>query len=87
MPHNQTFWDLVTTECIAIEYVATAVDVYLANSAMGEHLIGTSYTLDLAAAVEANVTALKTLKEAGPHEPSRRMAVHSALLMARPTKR
>jgi len=87
MPENATLWDLVSEERIAIEEVGCAVDAYLAEPATQNHAIGPDHILDLAAAVAAHAFAPATLVDAEAEAPSRRMAVRSALLMARPTVR
>ncbi|MDP4006489.1 hypothetical protein [Methylobacterium sp. NEAU K] len=87
MPDNATLWDLVTDERIAIEEVGAAVDAYLAEPSTHEYRIGPDHVLDLAAAVAAHASAPTTMLDAEADEPSRRIAVRSALLMARPKAR
>ena len=87
MLNNATLWDLVTEEQIAIEEVVTAVDTYLAKPATRSHPLGRSHVLDLAAAVAAHVSAPMTMVDAEASEAARRIAVRSALLMARPARR
>ena len=84
MPETATLWDLVTDERIAIEAVTAAVDAYLIEPTTGDHPIGLGYVLDLAAAVAAHAAASGTMIDAEANEPSRRIAVRSALLMASP---
>ncbi|WP_043356819.1 hypothetical protein [Methylobacterium sp. B1] len=87
MPDDATLWDLVTAERIAIEDVGAAIDVYLAEPTTQNHPIGPDHSLDLAAAVAAHAFASATVVDPDSDEPSRRMAVRSALLMGRPTAR
>ena len=87
MSDDATLWDLVTTECIAIEAVGAAVDVYLAEPTTQAHPIGPDHILDLAAAVAAHASAPATMIDSEANEPSRRIAVRTALLMARPATR
>jgi hypothetical protein len=87
MPDNATLWDLVTDERVAIEEVGAAVDIYLAEPATQDYAIGPDHVLDLAAAVAAHAFAQATMVDTEADEPSRRMAVRSALLMARPAIR
>ena len=84
MSEDATLWDLVTTERIAIEHVSAAIDVYLAEPATRGHPVGPDHILDLAAAVAAHAFAPQTMADAEAGEPSRRMAVRAAFLMARP---
>ncbi|MCJ2091312.1 hypothetical protein MKK67_02135 [Methylobacterium sp. J-072] len=87
MPETATLWDLVTDERIAIEAVGSAVDAYLAELATRTHAIGPDHVLDLAASVAAHAFASAAMVDAEADEPARRMAVRSALLMARPIAR
>lgn len=87
MLHDQTLWDLVSAEDIAIEDVAAAVDTYLADPTTGEHHIDARFSLDLAAAVTQYASAQQMAELRDTHAPSRRSAVRSALLMAKPTRR
>ena len=87
MSDDATLWDLVTAEPIAIEDVGFAVDVYLAQPTTQDHPIGPDHFLDLAAPVAAHAFAHATIADIEADEPSRRMAVRSALLMGRPTAR
>lgn len=87
MSDDVTLWDLVTAQRIAIEEVGAAIDLYLAEPTTQGYPIGRDHVLDLAAAVAAHAFAPATLVDADADEPSRRMAVRSALLMGRPTTR
>lgn len=87
VPEGPTLWDLVNAGRIAIEDLAGAVDAFLADSTSGEHGVGASYTLDLAGAVERYATGGRAAELRDTHAPTRRIAVRSALLMARPTRR
>ena len=87
MSDDATLWDLVTDERIAIEDVGAAVDVYLAEPTTQDHPIGPNHILDLAAAVAAHAFAPATMVDAEADEPSRRMAVRAAFLMACPIVR
>jgi hypothetical protein len=87
MSDDATLWDLVTDERIAIEDVGAAVDVYLSEPSTQDYPIGPDHVLDLAAAVAAHASAPLTMADSEADEPSRRMAVRAALLMARPASR
>lgn len=87
MQLDLTLWDLVTKEHIAIEDLSGAIDAYLADPATGEHQIGTHYTLDLAASIARYATRRQGVALDDDHLPSRRSAVRTALLMAKPVRR
>ena len=87
MSDDATLWDLVTDERIAIEDVGAAVDVYLSRPSTQTYPLGPDHVLDLAAAVAAHASARATMADIETAEPSRRMAVRAALLMARPASR
>ena len=82
--HDQTLWDLVTTERIPIDSLVAAVDAYLANPQTRTHRLSATYTMDLAAAVEAHRKISGDAGDADIDEPARRTAVRSALLLAKP---
>lgn len=83
----RTLWDLVSADRVAIEDLSGAVDAYLADPTVGEHRIGERYTLDLSTAVATYASNGGTAELKDTHTPSRRTAVRSALLMAKPTRR
>lgn len=85
--HDQTLWDLVTTERISIDSLVAAVDAYLANPETRTHRLSSAYTIDLAAAVEAHLKTSGDEGDAEIDEPARRTAVRSALLLAKPIRR
>ncbi len=87
MIHDPTLWDLVSAERIAIEDVGIAVDAYLADPTTGEHRLDACFSLDLAAAVTRYASPRQLAELRDTHAPSRRSAVRSALLRARPTRR
>lgn len=87
MLYEPTLWDLVSEERIAIEEVARAVDAFLADPTVGKHHLDESFSLDLAAAVTQNASAEQLAELKGTHAPSRRIAIRSALLKAKPTRR
>ncbi len=87
MACEPTLWDLVSAEHIAIEEVARAVDAFLADPTKGEHQLDRCFSLDLAAAVARTAAAQQIAELASTHLPTRRIAVRSALLMAKPTRR
>lgn len=84
---DPTLWDLVTEEHIPIEGLNDAVDAYLADPATGKYRIGDRYCLDLAASVARYATQREAADLRDAHLPSRRSAVRTALLMARPVRR
>lgn len=86
MMHDQTLWDLVTTERVPIDDLVAAVDAYLADPTIQSHPLGSGYTIDLAAAVAAHQCEHQTAKRANTDKPSRRIEVRSALLLATPTR-
>jgi hypothetical protein len=87
LPGDPTLWDLVTEEHIAIESLNDAVDAYLADPATGKYRIDDRYCLDLAASVAGYATQREAADLSDAHLPSRRSAVRTALLMARPVRR
>ena len=86
MVHDQTLWDLITTERIPIDNLVAAVDAYLADPTTRSHPLGSGYTIDLAEAVAAHQRIRSATARANPDKLSRRMAVRSALLLARPVR-
>ena len=87
MGQDPTLWELVSAERVAIERVVTAVDAYLADPGAGSLPLGGGLTLDPAAAVAAHAPSRAVLEGADAGETARRIAVRTALLMARPSRR
>lgn len=83
---DPTLWDLVTEERVPIEDLNGAVDAYLADPATGAYRIGAGYSLDLAASIARYATQREVADLHDQHLPSRRSAVRTALLMARPVR-
>lgn len=86
MSNGDTLWDLVTEERVAIEDLVSAIDTYLSKPGTRGYRIGLGLSIDLAAAVATHSHARRTMLDAGADEPTRRMAVRSALLMSRPAQ-
>lgn len=86
MPKNDTLWDLVTEERVAIEDLVAAVDTYLSEPSTGGYRISPDLIVDLAASVAKHGHAHRTMMDAEASEPARRIAVRSALLMSKPAR-
>ena len=86
MSKNDTLWDMVTEERIAIEALVAAIDTYLSKPSTREYRIGAGLVVDLAGSVARHGHAQRTMKDAEASEPARRMAVRSALLMSKPAR-
>lgn len=86
MSKNDTLWDLVTEEQIAIEDLVAAVDTYLSEPSTRDYRIGPGLVVDLAASVARHGHAYRTMKDEEASEPARRIAVRSALLMSKPAR-
>jgi len=84
--NDQTLWDLITTERVPIDDLVAAVDAYLADPTIRNHPLGSAYRIDLAAAVAKHLRERPTATPANSDEPSRRIEVRSALLLARPIR-
>lgn len=67
--------------------LAAAVDAFMTDRGTGKFPVGAGYTLDLAAAVQASDFAVRMLGDSAFRNSSKRAAVRTAILLARPVKR
>ena len=86
MPDLPTTGDLFKAKAVTDDELTIAADAYLATPDMGPFPIAKGYRIDIAAAVEANTHAKGMVARADVEERSKRSAVKSAILLARPTK-
>ncbi|MCJ2108914.1 hypothetical protein MKK70_26780 [Methylobacterium sp. E-041] len=82
---DPTTGNLIKAKTIASDEVNAAVDVFLTGGAVRLFGFGSGHTLDLAAAVKASRHASATLSEPTAKNGARRLAVRTAILLARPT--
>ena len=80
----QSVSDLVHARKIGRFNLDAAVEAFLANPKIGAFDLAPGFTLDLTVAVRADRHATATLGEPTAKGGSRRAAVRSALLLARP---
>lgn len=76
--------DLVHARKIAWANLDAAVEAFLANPKIGAFELAPGLTVDLTAVVKADRHVTATLREPTAKGGSRRAAVRSALLLARP---
>lgn len=82
--HPVSIGDLVQARAIAPAALDAAVEAFLANPKIGSFELASGYTVDLTAAVKADRHATAILTEPTAKDGSRRAAVKSALVLARP---
>lgn len=75
---------LLETKAITRAELDAAVEAFLTNPQVGPFEVSAGYTVDLTAAVKADRHASATFKEPTAKIGSRRAAVRSALLLAKP---
>lgn len=76
--------DLLQARMITQANLDAAIDAFLANPMIGPFELASGCTIDLTAVVKADRHATATFKEPTARLGSRRAAVKSALLLARP---
>ncbi|KAA0113518.1 hypothetical protein CIW48_29630 [Methylobacterium sp. P1-11] len=79
--------DLLQAKAITQTDIDAAVNAFLANPRVGLFKLALGCVVDLTAAVKADRHATATLKEPTARPGSKRAAVKSALLLARPVER
>lgn len=82
-----TFGDLYKWKEITEEGLVAAVDAFMADPSLTTFAIGDGYTLDPHDAVSASPFTLGLLADPKARPASKRGAVCTAILMARPVKR
>jgi hypothetical protein len=85
MAEPQTFGELYKTKAILEDDLVAAVEAYIADQDMKRVPVG-SYAVDIVAAIEASPFAQGMLADPGVKEGSKRSAVRTAILLARPVK-
>ena len=80
---DQTLGDLYKAKRLTDDDLTAAVAGYLADPTPGPHEIADGISLDIAAAVLASPYATEILAREGAPEAQRRMAVRTAILLAR----
>ena len=83
---DQTFGELNKAKAITDADLDAAVDAHLADPTQTAFLMGEGYTVDLHAAVSNSTFALEMLADPERKVESKRSAVRSAILLARPVK-
>lgn len=84
MAERLTTGDLYKAKLILEKDVVAAVDAFMANPSTSAFLIGEGFALDLYAAVAASPFALRVLADPNALPASKRCAVRTAILLARP---
>ncbi|GJD97338.1 hypothetical protein [Methylobacterium iners] len=82
-----TAGEFFKAKAILEEDLVAAVEAYMDNPLKGAHRLASGYTLDLAAAVHASPFAVGMLADPEIKDASKRSAVRTAILLARPVKR
>ncbi|GJD97323.1 hypothetical protein [Methylobacterium iners] len=85
MADDPYFGDLFKAKAISDEDVNAAVDAYMADPTTGRFMIG-EHPADLASAVARSPYAQSMLADPGIENASKRSAVRTAILLARPVK-
>ncbi|POR40016.1 hypothetical protein [Methylobacterium sp. V23] len=86
MAENSTTGDLFKAKAILEADVVTAVDAFMADPTNREFLFGDGYRIDLAEAVQSHEWAKVTITNTDATEHLKRVAVRTAILLARPEK-
>ncbi|GJE13227.1 hypothetical protein [Methylobacterium longum] len=82
--HSMSVSDLLQAKAITRANLDAAIEAFLANPKIGPFELAAGYIVDLTAAVKADRHATAILTEPTAKGGSRRAAVKSALLRARP---
>ena len=86
MADAPTTGDLFKAKAVTEDELTIAADAYLATPDIGPFPIAKGFRIDVAAAVEASTFAKGMVARADVAEGSKRSAVKSAILLARPVK-
>lgn len=78
--------ELLQARAITRAELDAAVEAFLANPSIGAFELAAGYTVDLMAAVKTDRHAAVTYKDPTAKAGSRRAAIKSALLLARPIR-
>ncbi|KQO69773.1 hypothetical protein [Methylobacterium sp. Leaf89] len=81
-----TIGELYKAKAILKADVAAAVDAYMADPTTTLFLFGDGYRIDLAGAVEGSRFASLVVKDVHAADHHKRVAVRTAILLARPEK-
>lgn len=86
MAERPTTGELYKAKAILEYDLIAAVDAYMADRTTGEFALGNAYTLNLAVAVQASDFAMRILGDSAFTDVSKRSAVRTAILLARPVQ-
>lgn len=86
MAETQTTGELFKAKAILNEDVVAAVDAFMADPTLTTFLMGEGYSLDLHAAVSDSPFALRMMADPEIKPSSKRSAIRTAILLARPVK-
>ena len=86
MAETPTTGDLYKARTVLEDDVVAAVDAFMADPNLTSFLVGDSYAIDLQAAVAASPFALGMLANPEAKPTSKRAAVRTAILLARPSR-
>ena len=87
MAESPTTSKLLEAGAISEDDVWQAVETFITDPATGMVHLGSGYSLDLHAAIEASVLAKDLLSKPDADDHLKRAAVRTAILLARPEKR
>ncbi|MBX9933005.1 MAG: hypothetical protein K2Y56_15935 [Methylobacterium sp.] len=86
MAETPTIGDLFKAKAILETDVAAAVDAFLADPSLTTFLMGDGYSLDLHGAVSDSPFALGMMANPVAKASSKRSAIRTAILLAKPVK-
>lgn len=86
MANDPTFGELYKAKAIVETDLDAAVEAFMADPSLTAFLMGGGYTADLAAAVTASSFAAEMIADPVIKPQSKRNAVRTAILLARPVK-
>ena len=86
MAENPTAGELYKAKAILEADVVAAVDAFMADPTLTTFLMGEGYALDLHAAVSDSPFALGLMANPDAKPSSKRSAIRTAILLARPVK-
>ncbi|ACL62362.1 hypothetical protein [Methylobacterium nodulans] len=84
MAEDQTIRGLMCRKLVTDDQIDAAVLAYLADPSPGVRKIAKGISLDIHAAAEANRLTKNAVADEGLSEATRRLAVRTAILLARP---
>lgn len=84
--HSATAGDLYKAKLITDDDLRSAVDAFMGDPAVASHVFPGGYHLDVAKALSANEWTRAQFRSPGASLVMRRVAVRTAILLARPEK-